>query len=196
MQMSRALWVLISFGLLTSCESPTEVAQEIPGETYSAKKQASQPVDNPDREKPEFTSADTRQGLAILRRVTARYHRSQAAVKDGFIPVEPCQENPDGPGALGIPYLNPDRLDGVIDIENPEVLFYEPQKNGRLRLVGVETVVPIDQWEESDPPSLFGEEFHRNEEAGLFGRHIWIWRHNSDGVFSFWHPDVTCEYAE
>lgn len=138
-------------------------------------------------------------GLETLRQVTDAYHDVAAAIDDGFGPAGPCMVNPDGPGALGIPYLNGDLLDTNIDIENPEVLFYEPQQNGDLELVGVETVVPIEAWEaeyDDETPSVLGQPFHRNDDHGLFGIHIWVWRDNPEGVFAFWHPDVSCQYAD
>lgn len=138
------------------------------------------------------------EGLEIFRQATDRYHDVQIAIEDGFAPVAPCMENPEGQGGLGIPYLNEARLDTIIDLENPEVLFYEPQQDGTLQLIGGEPVVPIELWEagHGEPPSLFGREFHRNEMAGLFGLHVWAWRDNPDGVFTMWHPDVSCQFAE
>lgn len=142
---------------------------------------------------------DANQGLATLRRATARYHRIDAAIADGFerIPALGCVDPP-GPGAVGIPLLNFDRLDATIDLAKPEVLFYEPRKNGKLRLVGAEPVVPIELWDASanEPPSLFGNEFHRNEDDGLYGLHMWVWQHNPDGMFAFTNPNVSCEFAE
>lgn len=137
-----------------------------------------------------------RRGLATLRRATARYHRVEAAVEDGFVQAMPCADPP-GPGAIGIPYVKLDRFDTIINLEKPEVLFYEPQKNGRLRLVGAEPVVLIEEWDKThdEPPSLFGQEFHRNEDAGLYGLHMWVWLHNPEGVFAFTHPKVSCEFA-
>lgn len=136
------------------------------------------------------------EGLETLRQATEQYSDIEAAMDDGFVDAgEGCVENPEGPGALGIPYVNEDRIDATIDLENPEVLFYEPQQNGDFQLIGVETVVPIELWEESDPPALFGQEFHRNDEAGLYGLHIWIWKDNPEGVLAFWHHDVSCQYA-
>lgn len=134
--------------------------------------------------------AEMNAGLATLRRVTARYHRVAEASEDGFVEFLSCVEG------LGIVYANPARVfDGTLDLAEPEVLFYEPQKNGRLRLIGVETVIPIDAWTGSDPPSLFDHEFHRNEGLGLFGLHIWVWRHNPEGMFAFMHPEASCEFA-
>jgi len=62
-------------------------------------------------------------------------------------------------------------------------------------LIGGEPVIPIELCKESNPPTLFGQEFHRNDEHVLYGLHMWVWKHNSDGVFAFWHPNVSCEYA-
>lgn len=142
--------------------------------------------------------AEVQQGLATLRRATARYHRVKAALEDGFIAAGLGCVVPNERGALGIPYIHPGRLDANIDLSEPEVLFYEPQKNGKLRLVGAEPVVPIAAWdaEHDEPPTIFGLEFHRNEAAGLYGRHMWVWLHNPDGMFAFQHPLVSCEFAE
>lgn len=143
----------------------------------------------------EAGQAEMRRGLAIFRRATARYHRVEVAVADGFEQILPCLSNPAGEGAIGIPYAKLDRLDANIDLSEPEILFYEPRPDGRLTLVGGEPVVPIEAWPDSEPPSLFGREFHRNEEHGLFGLHMWVWRHSPDGVFSFWNSNVSCEFA-
>ncbi|MFW6191898.1 MAG: hypothetical protein ACOC83_00315 [Gemmatimonadota bacterium] len=143
--------------------------------------------------------AEMRKGLATFRRATARYHRVEAATADGFEQILPCLSNPDGPGAIGIPFAKLDRFDAEIDLSKPEILFYEPQADGSLRLVGGEPAVPIAAWEatgQTEPPSLFGREFHRNEEHGLYGLHMWVWRDSPDGVFSFWNANVSCDFAE
>lgn len=137
--------------------------------------------------------------IAALRRATARYHRVSAAKADGYtVTPLPCVDpSPFGTGGLGIPHMNPERLtDGDLSITEPAILFYEPQKNGRLRLVGVEVVIPIAQWEGDSPPVLFGQELHRNEAAGLFGIHIWVWKHNPAGMFNGGNPRVSCEFAK
>lgn len=185
--------LILIFGIFIACESPTD---SVPESMSHAELNA---VTSNSSNVPSIATnkAEKNLGLATFRRATAQYHNIDAAIEDGFVQALPCQENPDGEGGLGIPYINPDRLDAIIDPTEPEVLFYEPQKNGRLRLVGVEAVVPIELWDESenDLPSLFGRDFHRNEEHGLYGLHIWIWKHNPDGVLAFWHSDVFCEFA-
>ena len=86
-------------------------------------------------------------------------------------------------------------IDGTVDVLEPELLVYEPQKNGRMRLVAVEYIVPFDMWTANEPPMLFGQAFHRNEAFGLWVLHVWHFRHNPAGMFSDWNPTVSCEYA-
>ena len=132
--------------------------------------------------------------LAALRQATARYHQIEVAIADGFQQILPCLEHPTE-GGLGIPYARLDRFDAEIELTKPEILFYEPRKNGQLRLVGSESVVPIALWNEDEPPTMFGMEFHRNDDHGLYGLHMWTWKHNPEGTFAFWHPSVSCEFA-
>jgi hypothetical protein len=74
----------------------------------------------------------------------------------------------------------------------PEILQYEPQTNGRLRLVGTEYIVLLS-FDRPDP--LFGQEFHANEAAGVWALHVWNWRQNPSGMFEDWNPKVSCENA-
>lgn len=145
---------------------------------------------------PRFASTNSAvDGVAVFRRATARYHDIAAALEDGFVQILPCMQSADGSGALGIPFARLDRFDATIDLSEPEILFYEPMRNGRMRLVGGEPVVPIAAWTDSEPPALFGQTFHRNDQHGLYGLHMWIWKHNPEGMFAFWHPRVSCEHA-
>lgn len=81
-----------------------------------------------------------------------------------------------------------------------EVLAYEPQKNGRMRLVAIEYVVFREEWDAShaEPPTLLGEPFDESFGEAWHGLpdhyeiHVWLWRHNPDGMFAMWNPDVTC----
>lgn len=160
------------------------------------------PLEPPDDPRPGPTlaerpmQADRNMSLAALRRATAAYHDVDKALEDGFASLGVCvAENPiDGQHPLGIPFVHLDRLlDGVLDPDEPEVLFYEPREDGTLRLVGVEMAVPVALWTEEDPPQLFAQQFHENEAEGLYGLHIWIWLHNPDGMFATGHPGISCE---
>ena len=189
----KLMSIFLILGLFIACEPSPEISPHAGGDSeLNAFPNSSH--NTPERLKPDV--AEKNAGLATLRRATAKYHNVDKAIEDGFVPIGPCQENPNGPGGLGIPFVKLDRVDGTINLEEPEVLFYEPQKNGKLRLIGAEPVIPIGLWEGEEPPSMFGHEFHRNDEEGLYGLHMWVWKHNPDGIFSFWHADVSCEFEE
>lgn len=130
--------------------------------------------------------------IAQLRSATARYHDVNAALADGFVPVGECEvEEGEAPG--GIPYANLDwLLDGMIDPARPDALLYEPAANGRLTLVGVELAVPYPMWTSAEAPELLGHTFRNEDGMGVFGLHIWVWRHNPDGMFAWGNPRVSC----
>ena len=91
--------------------------------------------------------------------------------------------------------LNEALVDSTVSVTEPEVLVYEPQKNGRLRLVGVEYVIPYAiRGPEEAPPTLFGQEFLHNPTFGLWMLHVYAWKHNPDGIFATWNPAITCEF--
>jgi hypothetical protein len=59
----------------------------------------------------------------------------------------------------------------------------------------VDYVVPFDQWTSSEPPTLLGKPFLRNEALGVWALHIWAWRPNPGGMFAGWNPAASCAYA-
>jgi len=139
-------------------------------------------------------SAEVNRQLAAVRNVTAPFHDLDKAVEAGFVPITPCLAEP-GSGAQGYHYAIPSRIDGSVELLEPELIQYEPQRNGSLRLVGVEYIVPLTAWNEAEPPELLGQHFHVNEAFGIYALHVWAWRHNPSGLFADWNPKVTCEFA-
>ena len=140
-------------------------------------------------------SGDVQRQIARLREVTAPFHDFQTAARAGWgVRITPCFSDPQL-GGMGYHYGNPALIDGTVEALKPELLLYEPQKNGRLRLVAVEYIVPFAAWTASEPPALFGLSFHRNEAFGLWVLHVWHFRHNPSGIFADWNPAVTCEFA-
>jgi hypothetical protein len=137
-------------------------------------------------------SADVQQLIARLRDRTAAFHRFPAAVDAGWsAQITPCFSDP-RLGGMGYHYGNPSLIDGTVDALQPELLLYEPQKNGRLRLVAVEYIVPFGAWTSAEPPELYGQQFHRNEGFGIWALHVWHFRENPRGVFADWNPRVAC----
>jgi hypothetical protein len=37
-----------------------------------------------------------------------------------------------------------------------------------------------------------GAEFQREDEFGVFGLHVWVWRNNPNGLFEEAHPRISC----
>ena len=140
--------------------------------------------------------------LAMIRSHTARYHRVDVALDAGYEEVSDCVESP--LGGMGFHYLDGELLDDIIDPSAPELLLYEPGPNGRLRLVGVEFMVPAAAWPHDAPPSLEGVEFaaHLTEETQHdipfphYDLHVWSWRDNPSGMFAPFNPNVSCAGAE
>jgi hypothetical protein len=112
-----------------------------------------------------------------------------------------CIDNP-GVGTMGIHYVNGALVaDPTENAATPEAVVYEPEPDGRLRMVAVEYVVLKSAWEAAGniaPPSLFGQQFMLITSPNRFGLpdfyalHAWVGKYNPSGMFSMWNPDVSC----
>lgn len=133
--------------------------------------------------------------FAALVRVTSPFHRFEAARDAGWsAQITPCMSDP-AAGGMGFHYGNPAIIDGAVSPDEPELLLYEPRKNGQMRLVAVEYIVPLAAWTAPEPPRLFGRDFHVNSQFQVWALHVWLWQHNPDGLFADWNPGVTCRWA-
>jgi hypothetical protein len=119
-----------------------------------------------------------------------------------------CVTGPDF-GAMGVHLINANFVDGVLDPSKPEALIFEPQANGKLRIVGVEYVVPKDEWDKLNPPNppfpdprpslhghllnFVGSPNRYGIPGGFFEIHVWAYEDNPRGALHDWNPDVTCE---
>ena len=134
-------------------------------------------------------TAESRSALAQVRQATAGFHDLATAEDAGYEKFLPCFDDP-GTGGMGQHFADFALVDQTVDATHPEVLVYEP-KNGRYQLVAVEYVVPQGgQYSDADPPTLFGEAFHRNDTLGIWAFHAWVWRGNPSGVHEDWNPNV------
>jgi hypothetical protein len=144
-------------------------------------------------EEPSEPDPLTRQ-LDSLRDVTREYQSFDAASAAGYtVKITDCMHDPQG--AMGFHYGKGALIDGTVSALEPEVLLYEPAANGQVKLVGVEYVVPFTAWTSSTPPTLYGEDFARNEMFQVWALHAWVWKDNPRGVFSSWNPTVSCTQA-
>lgn len=136
-------------------------------------------------------AADTRAELAAARKSTAMYHDIDAAYAAGFVDINFILEG------VGCHLLNPGLLgDGKFEVERPELLIYAdctPGQGGQAELRAIEYITLC-----GGPPSCTlpaPEGFTGDEDiwtpftdGSLWTLHVWIWRHNPDGVFTKINP--------
>jgi hypothetical protein len=130
--------------------------------------------------------------LAAARQATAAFHdvdQAEAAGYGSTLDILGCFENP-GVGGMGLHYVDFTLVDGVVDATAPEALVYEMRSNGKLKLVGLEYIVPDDLVDPANPPMLFGQHFHKHSVLPLWVLHAWIWAPNPLGMFADWNPRV------
>lgn len=133
--------------------------------------------------------------LTTLRRVTAPFQDFNNATAAGWsAKITACMTDP--AGGMGFHYGNPALIDGTVRVDEPELLLYEPEQNGRLSLVAVEYIIPYTAHSRSAaPPVLFGQQFQQNDTFQLWGLHVWLWKDNPSGLYANWNPRVTCEHT-
>lgn len=139
-----------------------------------------------------------------IRNATTDYQQVTTATASGYAEASPCVESPDG--GMGFHYMNQGLMDATIEPTLPELLLFEPEQGGGLRLVGVEYMIVAPDWDaaNTEPPTLVGQVFddHRAEETrhGIpfphYDLHVWAWESNPNGLFTPFNPNVSCAAAE
>jgi len=139
--------------------------------------------------------------LRRARAATEQYRDVDVAVADGYERSGDCEDDPKY-GAMGVHFANPELIaDGELDVEHPEVLVYEPTRDGSLRLVAIEYfAVDADQdlHTDGDRPWMFDLPFdgpmlgHNPDMPIHYDLHVWLYRHNPAGLFAMWNPAVEC----
>jgi hypothetical protein len=137
-----------------------------------------------------------------VRRATGRYKHINVALAEGWVRGTPCVSGPNS-GAMGVHFVLPARIDGVVNAEEPESLIYEPMPGGAYRLVGVEFIVLAAAWASQNPaggtPSVDGHLTNYVGEPNRYGLpafyelHVWAWEQNPNGNFADWNTEVSCD---
>lgn len=140
----------------------------------------------------DHRDAQENKDLAALRAATEKFHKIEVAAQAGWNEQVPpgCFTSPDG--SMGYHFRNLSKV-GTLNPTEPQFVMYEPQKDGSMRLVGVEFIAlgePTDT-----PPVLFGQPFQYNFTFNVWALHVWAWRENPSGLYSNWNPKVSCQYA-
>lgn len=125
--------------------------------------------------------SDVSKQLSDVRKVTTKYHDISVAFDDGYTTDFHVVPN------MGIHLVREDLLfdNGSLDPLKPEVLVYEPKKNGGYKLVAVEYMTVG-----GERPSLFGQQFDDGPFPGSYALHAWVWQANPDGIFAAFNPNV------
>jgi hypothetical protein len=132
-----------------------------------------------------------------IRDATRHYRDPAVAVAAGYLPTDECV-----PG-MGFHYVDVDAImDPATDPQHPEVLVYAPTRDGRRTLGAVEYLsIDPDQDVTTDEgrPFLFGKhgfdgpmEGHSPEMPVHFDKHVWLYKHNPDGLLTAVNPRVVC----
>jgi len=134
--------------------------------------------------------------LATLKRVTSPFRTFSAATAAGWsAKITSCMSD-QALGGMGFHYGNTALIDGAVQVDQPELLLYEPQADGSEMLVAVEYIIPYTAHARSDtPPVLFGQRFKQNDTFQLWGLHVWAWKTNPSGLYADWNPQVNCSHT-
>lgn len=130
-----------------------------------------------------------------VRTATSRFQDITVAKSAGYTSQYPAGCAASADGAQGFHYLNESLVDAKVELLKPELVMYEPQADGSMKLIGVDYIVPFTQWTSAEPPMLLGKPFMRNEPLGVWALHIWAFRANPRGTFAMWNPSASCANA-
>jgi len=111
---------------------------------------------------------------------TARYNDFQQAINDGYVDINVVVPE------MGYHYLKMDNLDGTFDFAKPEILVYNKEENGRMKLVALEYATPVS----ATPPAGFtgDQDVWSVYQGVLWTLHAWVWEYNPAGVFNSTNP--------
>lgn len=147
------------------------------------------------------TSSAVQGELNQTKQATDAFHNLDLALAAGYESFYLCTDQA-RVGAMGQHYVKGALVeDPALDKLRPEVLVYEPRRDGGYQLVAVEYVVLKDAWHQangSKRPQLFGKRLKLVTAPNRYGLpdfyeiHAWIWKGNPRGTFDDWNPKVSC----
>jgi len=136
------------------------------------------------------------QQLSDLRSFVAQFHNFDKAVEYGYSVAAPapgvCISDPIR-GGMGFHYTlaSEDLIgDGKVELLKPEFLVYAPKENGGVKFSALDYFVPYTTWSQTEPPSLLGVPFVREDAFQAYVLHIWLFWHNPAGMFENFNPSV------
>ncbi len=140
--------------------------------------------------------------LKSVREATERFKDVKVAESEGYRLEFGCVSGDDF-GAMGLHYVNDTLVgNGIVDVNHPQIVLYEAQPDGSVKLTGADYLVIASSWDTAHPgtpPQLMGQIFHYFGSPNRFGLpafytlHVWAWKENPKGAFVNWHPNVSCQ---
>lgn len=123
--------------------------------------------------------------LQQAKMATAKYNNFDNAIADGYVDINVIVPE------MGHHYLKPAYLDATFDYAKPEILVYNKEENGKMKLVAVEYAVPIALSPGAPPSGFTGtNDVWGVYQGTLWTLHAWVWEYNPSGVFSPTNPLV------
>lgn len=145
----------------------------------------------------------TKAQRTVIREATTQFKDVDVAIAAGYVPTDECVALPDGAGGMGYHFVQPQLIsDNRIDPTMPEILVYQKDRSGKLKLGAVEYFVADDDQDlttDADRPTLMSHPFEgpmAGHEEGMpvhFDLHVWLYRRNPAGELASWNPDVRCD---
>jgi hypothetical protein len=123
--------------------------------------------------------------LQQARAATAKYQNIENAKRDGYADINVVVPE------MGFHYLKSALVDANFDYRKPEILVYNREEDGSVRLVAVEYAIPLNL-SQNAPPGFSGDldVWDHNTGFGLWLLHAWVWTYNPSGVFNPTNPLV------
>jgi len=130
-------------------------------------------------------AAETVWELQQAKIATARYNNFDNAIADEYVDINVIVPE------MGYHYLKLANLNATFDFAKPEILVYNKEENGRMKLVALEYAVPISLSPNAPPSGFTGtDDVWSVYQGTLWTLHAWVWEYNPDGVFNPTNPLV------
>ena len=166
--------------LMTGCQKESSVPEE--EEVHSNHNQSAQKESNGFGNYTGLTP-ETVWELQQAKIATARYNNFDQAIADGYVDINVIVPE------MGYHYLKMENLNATFEYAKPEILVYNKEENGRMKLVALEYAVPISLSPNAPPSGFTGTNDVWSVYQGvLWTLHAWVWEYNPDGVFNPTNP--------
>lgn len=174
--------ILLIVFLTTGCKKESKEAtpqEEVQGQSSQSFNAGSNGFGNYSGLAPETVAQ-----LQQAKIATAKYNDFDNAINDGYVDINVIVPE------MGHHYLKMANLDANFEADKPEILVYNKEENGRMKLLAVEYAVPISL-SPNAPQGFAGTDDHWAVYQGtLWTLHAWVWEFNPSGVFNPTNPLV------